>query len=144
MGNDGTWMCFVTACLAAYGRRSFLHAAQPFRMRRALDGVDALLAVRMRTTSSTALTKTLPVADLSGTRRLADEIDDLLRALIVHYELETHFGNHVEQDLSATVVLAPAVLVTATHDLRNRHARDVRVEEGLLERLELLGSHRLR
>ena len=105
-----------------------IYAARPARCApdplRALHGLDAALAGADAHTLLNRVDEDLAVAHLAGARHVADESNQVLDLRVIDNELNLHLGDHVEHDLLAAIVLGPAVLASAAHDLVDGHAVD--------------------
>ena len=86
--------------------------------------------VRMRTTSSTGVTKILPSPMRPGPGGLLDRLDHLLDLVVVHDDLELHLGQEVDHVLGAAVELGVPLLAAEALDLGDGDALDADLVRG--------------
>ncbi len=79
----------------------------------------------------------LPVADLAGTCRVGDRLDNLLCNAVVDREFDLGLGQEIDNVLGATVKLRVAALSTKTLDLGDGDALDADVGYRLTDIVEL-------
>ena len=83
----------------------------------------------------------LAVADGSGARGVADDVDNTVDVLVGADKGELHLGDHVDEQLVAAHVLLPAMLRTAALYLVDSHAANIGSKQRVLKNLKLLSTN---
>src|ERR1700688_1145999 len=90
----------------------------------ALNGRFAAIPVANAYRLGDIVDEDFAVADLAGTRRVRDALDDFLQPGVLNHEFELHFRKKVHVVFLAAVNLFVALLAPVTANLADRHSVD--------------------